>query len=73
MENISHTKVSKCFLCNGTGFIKNTNRFHKKSNYSYENRFQKYLLWVECPRCLGYGKDTVESGSKRWDKYHFSF
>ena len=73
MENISHTKVSKCFLCNGTGLIKNTNRFHKKSNYSYENRFQKYLLWVECPRCLGYGKDTVESGSKRWDKYHFSF
>ena len=73
MENTPHNKESKCFLCNGIGLIKNTNRFNKLKSYSYENRFKKYLLWVECPRCLGHGRDTTESGSKQWDKFHFSF
>ena len=73
MENVTYNKYLKCFICNGSGLIKSNNRFNKTTNFSYENRYKKNLLWVECPRCLGYGTDCKESGAKHWDKYHLSF
>ena len=73
MKTILHKKGSKCYLCNGSGLIKSSNRFNKKINYSYENRYKKNLLWVECPRCLGYGTDCKESRARLWDEYHLSF
>ena len=71
MENFRRNKPSKCFLCDGIGLIKSNNPYNKENTYSYENRFKKYLLWIECPRCLGYGIDTKNSGSKEWDKHHY--
>ena len=67
-----NNKCTKCYVCNGTGFISNKSKWFKKTNYSYENRFHKYLKWVECPRCLGVGRDTKESGAKQWDKFYLS-
>ena len=67
-----NNNCKKCYICNGTGLISNKSKWFKQSTYSYENRFRKYLKWVECPRCLGFGKDTEESGAKQWDKIYLS-
>ena len=70
MDKTSNLKIKQCHICNGSGFISTKSKWYKESSFSYENRFHKYLLWVECPRCIGYGINSLDSGTKRWDEYH---
>ena len=66
-------KIEKCSVCNGWGLINKENKFYKSQEYSYENRYKKDLIWVECPRCIGYGNNKPEARTNEWDKNHLSF
>ena len=66
-------KIERCHVCNGWGLINKENKFYKSQEYSYENRYKHYSIWVECPRCLGYGNNKYESITEEWDKHYLSF
>ena len=66
-------KIERCSVCNGWGLINKENKFYEQPCFSYENRYKQNLIWVECPRCIGYGNNKPEARTYEWDKNHLSF
>jgi len=63
--------AKRCSMCNGIGQIKTPYKScdvcnGKKCIQCNETGYVTGW-WSECPRCIGHGKDTPESGAKFWD------